>query len=374
MTAAAVDAGQAPALDVLRQRTRAWVGEHLVPNADAWEAAGGFPREVFAAAGAEGVFGHKAEPALGGTGPDLPADAVVTEELSACRSGGVAAALGAHKDLGPYYVSRFGTTAQRQRWVPGCVRGELVGALAVTEPGAGSDVAGLRTAATPQPGGDWLLDGVKTFITNGSWADVIVTAALTDPAAGAHHGTSLFVVQAGDQGLSRRRIPTLGWRTSHTAELTFTGLRLPADRLLGGDEALGKGFAMVMQQFQWERIGMALGAVRSAEDLLRHAIESGADALRLADRTAEVMATRSLVAHALDLVLTHGDAVREVSMAKWSACALAATVADDVLRALGPAALHAGWVERAVRDDRLGPIGGGTTEVMLELIARMTPA
>lgn len=356
-----------PAHDRLRADVRDWVGRTIAPNADAWEEAGDFPRELFAQAGAAGLFAHKYPTAVGGCGPDFLADAVVSEELALCGSGGVAAGLGAHKDLGPYYLWRFGTDAQRGRWVVPAVRGDIVGALAVTEPGAGSDVAGLRSHATPAHGGDWVLEGAKTFITNGSRADVVVVAALTDPQAGGHHGLTLFAVESGDPGFTSHRFPTLGWRTSHTAELHFERVLLPADRVVGGEEALGQGFVAIMRNFQWERVGMALGAVRSSEKLLA---DLGSDP-RLPDLSAEVAAARALTNHALRLCVHGVDAVREVSMAKRLACALAVRVAQDLLALQSPRqTAERTRLERSLRDARLGPIGGGTTQIMDEVVAR----
>lgn len=398
-----------PEHDRLRATVRAWVAEHLLPHIDEWEREGEFPRALYKAAGAAGLFGWKVTPEYGGSGPDYLADVVIAEELARAHSGGVAAALGAHKDLGPYYIWRFGTEAQRRRWVVPAVRGEIVGALGVTEPQAGSDVAGLRTRAVRQPGGDWLLNGTKTFITNGTWADVLVIAAVTDPEAGGHHGQSLFVVEADDPGFSARRIPTLGWRTSHTGELSFADVRLPADRLLGGEDLLHQGFVCIMRNFQWERIAMANAAVVAAEDTLAAGAAMvmgqapgeaptgealmgqpptgealtgealtgeggrtlGAWTDPFAELATELAAVRALSEHALRRFLHGEDAVREVSMAKWYACELAVRVADTVLQAAGPEGCAANpALQRALRDTRLGPIGGGTTEIMQEVIGR----
>jgi acyl-CoA dehydrogenase len=361
--------------EALRGQVRVWVAEALAPNALAWEAAGSFPRSVFADAGAAGLFGWKMAPTVGGRGPDFLADAVVTEELAACGSAGVAAALGAHKDLGPYYVWRFGTDEQRRRWVTPALTGEAVGALGVTEPGAGSDVAGIRTRAV-RDGDDWVLDGTKTFITNGTWADFVVVAAVTDPDAGGHHGQSLFVVEAGDRGFTSTRIKTLGWRTSHTAELAFTGVRLPADRVLGGPDQVGQGFACIMRNFQWERIVMALAASRGAADILRAGVGLVGDTARpdlqaaLGEIATDVAAARRLTEHALRCYVHGQDAVREVSMAKWYACEVAQRTCTVVAGVLGPTGGGQPWLERAIRDNRLGPIGGGTTEIMKEVIGR----
>lgn len=349
--------------ETLRGQVRQWVDDAVVPHVDEWEAAGEFPRSLFRYAGAEGLFGWKVEPELGGHGLDLVADAVVTDELAGCWSGGVAAALGAHKDLGSWYIARFGDDGQRAQHLPGCVRGDVVTGLAVTEPEAGSDVAGIRTRAVQQPGGDWVLDGAKTFITNGAWGDLLVVAAVTEEDRDPHHALSLFLVEAGDAGFSAQRIPTLGWRTSQTGALALADVRLPADRLLGGETMRGEGFICVMRNFQSERISMALGATRAAADL--SALVDVGELLR-----AEIAAARSLTEHAFRLMLDDRDAVRETSMAKWYACEVAQRVAEAAVHRLGVNAIYTGRAERGLRDARLGPIGGGTTQIMKELVGR----
>ena len=367
--------------DELRSVIRQFVGRGLRPHAEEWERAGDFPvREVFSQAGTVGVFGAKYEPEYGGTGPDLIADAVITEELALCGAGGVAAALGAHKDLGPYYVYRFGTEGQRQRYVVPAVAGERIGALAVTEPGAGSDVAGIAARAQRTNGG-WRLSGTKTFITNGPIADFVVVAAKSVPDAGSH-GISLFVVEAGTPGFSVRRLDTVGWRTSHTGELVLQDCEVADEALVGEQD---RGFFHIMANFQWERMVMALAAVAAAQATLDAAIAYGRDRKafgrpvvkfqvwrhRLADLATEIEAARSLTYEAFRAIVAGEDAVREVSMAKWLATELDWRVADEALQ------LHGGYgymmefpVQRAWRDSRLGPIGGGSTEIMKEIIGR----
>ena len=353
-----------PAHEQLRTTVQGWVAEHVLPFVDAWERSGELPRDLFLAAGKAGLFSWKVPADVGGLGPDFLADAVVSYELAGCWSGGVAAALGAHKDLGPYYIWRFGTDEQRARWMPAFLSGEKVGGLGVTEPGAGSDVAGLRTRAV-RDGADWVLNGSKTFITNGAWGDVIVVAAVTDPDSGGHHGMTLFVVERDDPGFTSSRIDTLGWRTSSTGELTFVDVRLPADRLLGGEAMLGQGFVAIMHNFQWERIGMALGAVRHAKDVL--AVAGQAIPVDLA---VEVDAASALTDRALRGYVSGLDMVRETSMAKWYACDVSVRVGEAALAAGGWPALLEGRLERSLRDARLGPIGGGTTEIMKEVVGR----
>jgi acyl-CoA dehydrogenase len=366
----------------LRSAVRSFVEKELRPHAAEWEEAGDFPvREVMRQAGSIGLFGAKYEMEYGGTGPDPVADAVITEELARCGSGGVAAALGAHKDLGPYYVYRFGTHDQRRRWLVPAVAGERIGALAVTEPNAGSDVAAIETRAVRE-GKGWTITGRKAFITNGPIADFVVVAAKTEPERG-HKGITLFVVDANAPGFSATRMETVGWRTSHTGELAFDGVEIPDENRLGEP---GRGFYHIMENFQWERLAMALAAVAGAELTLEGAMQYARDRSafgrpvakfqvwrhRFADLATEIEAARSLTHHALRKVAAGEDAPREVSMAKWYTAELAWKVADEALQ------VHGGYgyimefpVQRAWRDARLGPIGGGSTEVMKEVIGRL---
>jgi acyl-CoA dehydrogenase len=368
--------------DALRAAVRDFVTHELRPHADEWERAGEFPvHAVFREAGKLGLFGAKYEERYGGTGPDFVADAVITEELTRCGSGGVAAALGAHKDLGPYYVYRFGTEEQRERWLGPAVTGQRIGALAVTEPQAGSDVAAIATKAVPD-GDEWILSGSKTFITNGTIADFIVVATKTDPEAG-RKGITQFVVDRDTPGVSTSRIDTVGWRTSHTGEIHLDGVRIPDSNRLG---EVNRGFYQIMANFQWERLVMALGAVSGAEQTLEGGIQYANDRQafgrpvakfqvwrhRFADLATEIEAARSLGYHALRKILAGEDATMEVSMAKWFSTELSWRVADEALQ------VHGGYgymmefpVQRAWRDSRLGPIGGGSTQIMKEIIGRM---
>jgi acyl-CoA dehydrogenase len=366
----------------LRAAVRSFVDRELRPHAEEWESTRDFPvRDVMQAAGSMGLFGAKYELEYGGTGPDLVADAVITQEFARCGSGGVAAALGAHKDLGPYYVYRFGTEEQRRKWLVPAIAGEAIGALAVTEPGTGSDVAAIEMRAV-RDGNAWVLHGRKAFITNGSIADFVVVAAKTEPEQG-HKGITLFLVESGTPGFSANRMETVGWRTSHTGELAFDGVRVPDGNRLGQE---AQGFYHIMANFQWERLAMALAAVAGAELALENGMQYARDRSafgrpvakfqvwrhRFADLATEIEAARSLTYHALRKMVAGEDATREVSMAKWYTAELAWKVADEVLQ------VHGGYgyvtefpAERAWRDARLGPIGGGTTELMKEVIGRL---
>ncbi|MGH2785915.1 MAG: acyl-CoA dehydrogenase family protein [Actinomycetota bacterium] len=365
--------------EALRSSVRDFVAREIRPFVEEWEEQRDFPRSLYERVGELGLFGLKYEEEYGGSGPDLLADAVVTEEFTLCGAGGVAAGLGAHKDLGSYYVYRFGNEDQRKKWLVPSIRGELISALAVTEPGAGSDVASITTKAV-RDGDSYILNGQKAFITNGSKADYVVVAARTGGEG--YPGISLIVVDKDTPGFRTSRMKTVGWWTSHTGELFFDDCRVPAENLLGEE---GKGFIYIMKNFQWERIVMALGAVAAAEKTLEMGIEYGKERMafgrpiakfqvwrhRFADMETEIHAARCLTYHALRKMMAGEDALREVSMAKWLACELDWKVADEVMQ------IHGGYgymmefpIQRAWRDSRLGPIGGGTTEIMKEIISK----
>ena len=337
---------------------REWVAAEVLPHAAEWETAREFPSSVFASAGAAGLLGWKYPATVGGGGPDPLADVVVTEELARCGSGGVAAGLGATKDLAPYYVYRFGSDEQRARWLVPCVSGAAVAGLAVTEPGAGSDVAALTTRAV-RDGTEWVIDGSKVFCTNGSRAEWLLVAARTSEAP---YGISLFVVPCSAPGFSASRIATLGWRTSQTGALAFDAVRVPEDALLG---AMDEGFVMIMKSFQWERLALALASVSAAAANLARCRSTSARWGGLAVRLAAV---RALTYDALTRHLAGEEPLRQVSAAKWLACDLDVETALLRWETLGDDAS-----DRALRDARLGPIGGGAREVMAELVARTLP-
>ncbi|MDQ3879006.1 MAG: acyl-CoA dehydrogenase family protein [Actinomycetota bacterium] len=366
--------------DELREQVSSFVARELAPHAEEWEARGEFPKEIFQRVGELGLFGMKFPESVGGSGPDFLADAVITEEFVGCHSGGVSASLGAHKDLACLYLYNFGTSEQHDRWLRPAIEGRLVGGLAVTEPDAGSDVVSMKCTAT-RAGDDWVLNGSKLFISNGAWADFVVVAAKTDKDAG-HGGLTLFVVEAGTPGFEARRIPMLGWRTGQTAELSFADVRVPDDCRLGEE---GGGFYAIMRNFAWERLAMALGATSGAARTYQLARSYALDRAafgrpvgkfqvwrhRFADMATRIEAARALTYSALRRYAEGEDPIREVSMAKLYATELAFHVADECVQ------IHGGYgymmefpAQRAWRDARLGPIGGGTSEIMKEIIGR----
>ena len=362
-----------------RDSVRQFIQKEIAPNVDDWERARDFPRDLYLRFGELGLLGLKYGDEYGGTGPDFIADAIVNEELARCGSGGVAAGIGGHKDLGSYYIYRFGTEEQRRLWLVPSIRGELIGALAVSEPAAGSDVAAIATKAA-RDGDHYVVSGQKAFITNGSKADYVVVAARTGEEG--YGGISLIVVEKDTPGFTTNRMRTVGWWTSHTAELFFDDCRVPVENLLGPEN---EGFVCIMKNFQWERLVMALAGVAAAQKTLETAIAYARDREafgrpvakfqvwrhRFADLETEIAAARALTYHALRKLAAGEDALRDVSMAKWLATELDWRVADEAVQ------VHGGYgymmefgVQRAWRDARLGPIGGGTTEIMKEIIAK----
>lgn len=366
--------------EALRESIRRFVGKEISPFVEEWEEQGDFPRDLYERCGELGFFGFKFSEEYGGSGPDYLAAAVFAEELARSGSGGVAAGLGGHADLGCLYIGNYGTEEQKQRWLVPSIRGELIGALAVTEPDAGSDVASLRTKAV-RDGDSFVINGSKTFITNGSKADYVVVATRTGGEG--YDGISLIVVDKDAPGFSSNRLGTVGWRTSHTAELSFEDVRVPASDLLG--EVEGEGFKQIMGNFGWERLAMALGANAAAEMTLENGIAYAKEREafgrpiskfqvwkhRFADLSTEIAASKALTYHALRRYVMGEPAIREIAMAKAMACDLDWKVSDECLQ------VHGGWgymmeypVQRAWRDSRLGPIGGGTTQIMNEIIAK----
>jgi acyl-CoA dehydrogenase len=296
---------------------------------------------------------------------------VLVEELARCGSGGLAAGLGAHAGIALPPIASFGTEEHRQRFLGPGLRGERIAALAITEPEAGSDVASIRTRAERVDGG-WVLNGAKTFITGGVRADVLVTAVRTTPEGG-HHGMSFLIVERGeDDGVTTSALRKLGWHASDTAEIAFADVFVPEQNLLGEENG---GFGLIMANFQWERLLMALGALGAMTVCFEQALaflrgrETGqAVRHRMAQIAVEIEAGRCLTYAALRRHVAGADAVREVTMAKLRTQRAAVEAISACLDIHGLDAPPE--VERALRDARLGPIGGGTDEIMKEILGR----
>ncbi len=377
---------------------RRFVETELRPHASEWEEARWFPNQVFTRLAELGYLGLKFPAEYGGDGDEVAA-AVFTEELARCGSGGVAAGIGAHIGIALPPIWRFGTEAQKERYLVPGIRGELIAALAITEPDAGSDVAGVRTRATPVDGG-WLVNGSKTFITGGVRADVLVTAVRTtadggqpDDLCGArsgeaggrararHKGLSFLLVDRGP-GVESRALKKLGWHASDTALITFDDVFVPRENLLGEEN---QGFYLIMANFQWERLLMSLGAVGAMQAAFERTLEYAKErhtfgrplgrhqAIRhqLATIAMTIEAGRDVTYAALRRYVAGEDAVREVTIAKLATQRAAFEVMDTCLQIHGGAGYMVEYeIERAARDARLGPIGGGTDEIMKEILGR----
>jgi len=368
-----------PEHDDLRASLRRFVAERLRPHAAVWEDAGHFPDSVFTELAAHGFLGLKYPEAVGGQGGDHLHDAVLTEELARCGSGGLAAGIGAHTSIATPPVWKFGTDEQKARYLVPAIAGEKIGALAITEPDAGSDVAGIRTRARRVDGG-WLVDGSKTYITNGVRADFYVTAVKTTETGG-HGGLSFLLVDRGE-GVQASKLEKMGWHASDTGEIAFDEVFVPEENLLGAEH---KGFYLIMANFQWERLLMALGAVGSMQQMLDRTIAfagerqafgrsiGGFQSIRhkIAEMAVKLETGRAMTYHALRLFHEGHDAIREVTMAKLATQRAAFEVADAALQVHGGAGYMKEYgIERAARDTRLGPIGGGTDEIMKEILAK----
>jgi acyl-CoA dehydrogenase len=368
--------------EALRETISRWVETEVAPNVDEWEAAREFPRELYARAGELGFLGLKYPVELGGQGGDYIHDAVWAEELAAAgASGGVGAGLGAHTGIATPPIFRFGTPDQHERFLRPAIRGEKICALGITEPGAGSDVASIRTFARPVDGG-YVVDGSKTFITNGVRADYLVCACKTTEGGG-HQGISFLILEREMPGYEvTRKLEKMGWHASDTGELTFTDVEVPAENLLGAENG---GFYLIMENFAWERLLMALGAVGAMRRLLEVAIDYAGErdafgrpigkfqAIRhkIAELGVKAEVGRALTYHALRTYVAGEGAIADVVKAKLYTQRACVEVADECVQILGGYGYMREYgVERALRDARLGPIGGGTDEVMKEILGK----
>ncbi|MFL4972870.1 MAG: acyl-CoA dehydrogenase family protein [Microvirga sp.] len=367
---------------MLRDQVRRFVEEEIKPRADAWEEQGFVPRDVLRRMGELGFFGIRYPAAYGGSEMDALGTVVLAEELGRSGYGGVAITALVHTDMASVHVFNGGTEEQRARWMPGIIAGEVITAVAVTEPDAGSDVKGIRTTARRRPDG-YVLNGTKLFITNGVHADLYCVAAKTGGERAPSRGLTMFLVEKGTPGLSvGRTLDKHGWRSSDTAELHFDECRIPAENLLGEE---GRGFYAIMRNFQNERLAiaaMALGEAQAAIELTlawvraRRAFgatlwDKQAIRQKLAMLAARIEAGRQLVYATAWRSARGADCIREVSMAK----AYCGELVNEVMYACvqchgGMGFMRGTAIERMARDARVQAIGGGATEVMLEEVAK----
>jgi acyl-CoA dehydrogenase len=368
-----------PDHELLREQVARFVAREVEPVAQRWEQDGMVPRAVLRKMGAAGMLGLMFEPEHGGGGADALTNLVFAEALSQSTYGGFVITVLVHTDMAAPHLHHAGTGAQKARWMPGITAGETITAVGITEPGAGSDVAGLRTTAV-RDGEQWVLDGSKLFITNGVHADLYFIAARTGTA---RHAISIFAVEKGTPGFTvGRSLDKTGWRCSDTAELNLENCRIPASHLLGEE---GRGFHAVMKNFQTERIALAAMAVGHCTQALRLALDhvrtrqafgatlwdKQAVRQRIAMLDARTRAARQYLYHCAWRVTQGHDVVQDVSLLK----ALTGELVNEVTQGCqqlhgGMGFMHGTPVERLWRDARVLAIGGGATEVMLDEAAK----
>ncbi len=367
--------------DTFRQAFRAFIEREIKPNQQRWRDQGQVDREVWRTAGAQGFLCPSLPEKWGGPGADFLCSVVIMEELARAYESGFAMSL--HSDIIVPYIESFGTDEQRQKWLPGCASGEFVTALAMTEPGTGSDVAGIATTAK-KDGDDYVLDGAKTFISNGQLCDLVVVAAKTDPdPANAHRGISLFVVEATRPGFARgKRLHKMGMASQDTSEMFFEGCRIPASNRLGPE---GAGFMMLMQKLQQERLCVAIGAQAVSEQVLADTIEYTKERkafgkpiskfqntqFKLVEALAKVEVGRAYVDKVVAEHVAGKQLVKECSMAKFWITDTSQEVIDTCLQFFGGYGYMLEYpVTRAFMDARVQRIYAGTNEIMKVIVAK----
>lgn len=367
--------------ELFRQTAREFIQKEVVPNAEKWEADEAIPREVFKKMGEQGLLGINFPEQYGGTDNDFWYWVVWMEEIAKSKLGGFAAAVSVHQFMATNHILNAGSEALKQKYLPPSVSGDFVGSIAISEPGAGSDVAAMRTTARKE-GDHYVINGNKTFITNGVYGNYVTLACKTDPDAGMA-GISLIVVDQGTPGFTTSKLKKMGWKCGDTAELFYDNVKVPVGNLVGKE---GQGFFYIMESFQLERLVAAVMAVAGAEHVINTTLKymhersafgkpiSKFQVLRhkMVDLASEVEITKRFVYYCCDLFARNVFCVKECSIAKMKATELAKTVSDECLQMYG----GYGWmseypIERAYRDARVGTIVGGTTEIMKEIIAKM---
>ena len=370
-----------PEHELFRDSYRAFLERHVAPFHEQWEKDKIVDRGVWLEAGKQGFLGMAVPEEYGGGGnDDFRYNVVITEETTAGRYSGLGFTL--QNDVIAPYLLRLATEEQKQRWLPGFCSGELITAIAMTEPGTGSDLQSIKARAVKQDDGSWVLNGSKTFITNGIHADLVIVVACTDPDKGAL-GFSLLVVERGMEGFERgRHLDKIGLDAQDTAELSFTDVKVPAENLLG--EA-GQGFVYLMQNLPQERISIAVMAAAGMEAVLEGTLQYTKDLkafgkpigsfqntrFTLAELSTEATVVRMMVDEFLKLHLEEKLSGEQAAMAKWYSTEAQVRLNDRCLQ------VHGGYgymreypVARAYLDSRIQTIYGGTTEIMKEIIGR----
>jgi len=365
--------------NMVRRSVKEFVDKEIIPHVDEWEEMGEFPRELYKKAGDVGLLGMGYPEELGGTPGDIFFQIAAWEEIMRCGSGGVAAGVGSLNIALPPII-RYGTAEQKERYVKPVLCGEKIAALAITEPGGGSDVAGLQTTAE-RDGDDYVVNGSKTFITSGCRADQITCAVRTGgPGA---QGISLLVIESNTAGYSvSEKLKKTGWWASDTAQIFFNNCRVPFQNLIGEEN---QGFYGIMENFQAERLQLAVMANMTSQIAVEEAINyarrreafgkpiSGFQVIRhkIVDMATQVEVSREFTYRVAAKIDAGLNQIKEISMAKNFACSVSDKVTYDAVQIFGGYGFMRGYpVERLFRDNRVLSIGGGTTEIMKEIISK----
>ena len=366
---------------VFRESFRNFLQKEVVPHIEKWEKTGSIDRFIWKKFGDMGYFGLSYPEEYGGLNLDIFYMVIFLEELQKINSGGFAAAIWAHVYLAMTHVNVEGDTLIKDKYLSASISGEKIGCLCITEPFGGSDVAGMKTTAIRNEN-SYVINGSKTFITNGVYSDYLIVAAKTDLAS-KHDGMSIFIIDRDTPGISATKLDKLGWKASDTAEIAFDNVKIPIENLLGAE---GKGFAYIMQHFALERLIMGINAHARAEYALDYAIQYTSERQAFGKTLDSFQALRHKIAEMASRVemckefnysiakrLNDGVyVVKEATMSKLISTKMADEVIYDALQLLG----GYGYMEeypmaRLLRDSRLGPIGGGTSEILREIIAKI---
>lgn len=369
--------------EAFRDAFRRFMDKEIAPFHEQWEEQGYVDRKVWNKAGENGFLCMTMPEEYGGAGADKLYSVVQMEELG--RGGFTGIGYSLHSEIVAPYILHYGTEAQKKKYLPKLANGEMVGAIAMSEPAAGSDLQGVKTTALKQPDGSYLLNGSKTFITNGWHADLVIVVAKTDPAAGAK-GTSLMLVERGMPGFETgKRLKKLGMKAQDTSELFFTDVKVPAENLLGGQAHENRGFICLMEQLPWERMQIAITAVASAQAAIDWTLAYVKERkvfgqpvasyqntrYTLAELQTEVQVARVFVDKCAELVAQDKLDTATASMAKYWCTDLQCKVMDECVQLFGGYGYM--WeypITRAYADARVQRIYGGTNEIMKEVISR----
>ena len=364
-----------------RQSFKEFLQKEVVPYIEKWEKEGTIERFIWKKVGEMGYFGLNTPEEYDGLDLDLFYTVIFLEELQKINSGGFAAAMWAHAYLAMTHLNKEGDDRIKKAYLTPSVHGEKIGCLCISEPFGGSDVAGMRTTAIKK-GDSYVLNGSKTFITNAVYADYMVVAAKTQPELG-NNGMSIFVVDSKTSGISVTKLDKLGWRASDTGEIAFDNVIIPAENLMGEE---GKGFPYIMQHFALERLVMGINAHARSEYAIDYVLKYMSERIAFGKSIDRFQALRHKVADMASEVevckvfnysvakqLDNGEyVVKEASMSKLVSTKIADQVAYDCLQLLGGYGYMENYpMARLLRDSRLGPIGGGTSEILREIIAKI---